>query len=602
MGTQSVFDANNGTWRVGTRFASTNRVYFARGNGSGFDEFWYSVDVNDGNWHHIACVRQSGTITLFVDGEDLGTPDFSTVTANSVTGTCTSSEAFWMMRNARPDNYATGKISNARIVKGTAVYTSNFLPPSGPLTNISGTSLLCCQSNSSVTASTVSGGTISNLDAATAGSETVAYSGTNALDLSTSITWPTSITWNGGTAPTLAPTRTNTSAAQVFNLVTSDGGSTWYGYEEVDYGIEGSNNELFGWGDNGDGELAQNDVVLRSSPTQIPGATWSRGCSAGSAGNLGHDLFIKTDGTMWVWGSNSYGELGQNNLTKYSSPVQIPGTTWCRVQGSANITAVKTDGTLWSWGNKSERWANGGGRRSSPIQIPGSWSTEYNSCSGGYYSSFAIRSNGTLWGVGWKQNGMLGQNEAVNVTMSSPIQIPGTTWRSVGVLGQSRLATKTDGTLWGWGTNGGGELGTNDTVKYSSPAQIPGTTWDKVSSGNYTVTATKTDGTLWTWGNNSQGALGLNDVTQRSSPTQVGSGTNWSEPMAQLSFDGGGQIAGGVKTDGTLWVWGQNERGELGQNSISPGNTGYSSPVQIPGTTWTWIGSGTHHAMGLKSV
>tara|TARA_Y100001963_G_scaffold1049_1_gene1533 strand:+ start:354 stop:1025 length:672 start_codon:yes stop_codon:yes gene_type:complete len=215
-----------------------------------------------------------------------------------------------------------------------------------------------------------------------------------------------------------------------------------------------------------------------------------------------------------------------------------------------------------------------------------------------------IRTNGTLWGVGWNQGGLLGQNASVNETYSSPIQIygGGTTWRSVGVLGQSRLATKTDGTLWGWGSNGGGELGTNDTVKYSSPVQVPGTTWDKVSSGNYTVTATKTDGTLWTWGNNSQGALGLNDVTQRSSPTQVGSGTNWSEPMAQLSYDGGGQIAGGVKTDGTMWVWGQNERGELGQNAISPGNTGYSSPVQIPGTTWTWIGSGTHHAMGLKSV
>ena len=307
-------------------------------------------------------------------------------------------------------------------------------------------------------------------------------------------------------------------------------------------------------------------------------------------------------GELYTWGYNALGSLGLNDTTQRSSPTQVPGTTWCRVRGSDNMMGVKTDGTLWTWGLRSYLWTSSPGTNfSSPKQIPGSWSTEYNAFSGGYYNGFAIKSNGTLWGVGWRFGGLLGQNENVNAYVSSPIQIPGNTWKSVGVLGQSRLATKTDGTLWGWGSNGGGELGTNDTVKYSSPAQIPGTTWNKVSSGNYTVTATKTDGTLWVWGNNSQGALGLNDVTQRSSPTQV-PGTNWSEPMAQLSYDGGGQIAGGVKTDGTMWVWGQNERGELGQNSISPGNTGYSSPVQIPGTTWTWIGSGTHHAMGLKSV
>ena len=391
---------------------------------------------------------------------------------------------------------------------------------------------------------------------------------------------------------------------QVFNLVTCDGGTTWYGYEEFNKSLLGSNNELFGWGDNENGELAQNDVVLRSSPTQIPGATWSRGCSAGTAYNKGYNLFIKSDGTLWAWGKNNAGALGQNNTTDYSSPVQIPGTTWCRVQGFDNIMAVKTDGTLWSWAFRSSMWHNGDNiNQSSPKQVPGSWSTEYNAFSGGYYNSFAIRSDGTLWGVGWRAGGYLGQNENVNAWVSSPIQIygGGTNWKSVGVMGGTRIATKTDGTLWGWGSNGGGEIGNNTSFYHSSPTQVPGTTWDKVSSGNYTVTATKTDGTLWTWGDNSKGALGHNDVTQRSSPTQV-PGTNWSEPMAQLSSNNNGQISGGVKTDGTLWVWGQNERGELGQNSISPGNTGYSSPVQIPGTTWTWIGSGTHHAMGLKSV
>ena len=553
-------------------------------------------------WHHFALSKSGSSTRLFLNGTQV-VSTFDMGAQQDGTGAFTIGG--YVASDYTGQGMFDGQVSNVRITKGQALYTSDFTRPSSPLTPTSqgaiasNVKLLCCQDPSSAITATVKPGTITanNSPSVTSVADPVAtpFGG---------ITWPSSITWSGGSAPTLAEARASTGAAQIFNLVTADGGTTWYGYEEFNKSLVGSNNELFGWGDNENGELAQNDVVLRSSPTQIPGATWSRGCSGGTAYNKGHSLFIKSDGTLWAWGINNAGALGQNNTTSYSSPVQIPGTTWCRVQGSDNIMAVKTDGTLWSWAFRSSMWFNGDNiNQSSPKQISGSWSTEYNAFSGGYYNSFAIRSDGTLWGVGWRLGGYLGQNENVNAWVSSPIQIygGGTNWKSVGVMGNTRIATKTDGTLWGWGNNGGGQIGNNTTIKYSSPTQVPGTTWDKVSSGNYTTTATKTDGTLWTWGNNSQGALGLNDVTQRSSPTQV-PGTNWSEPMAQLSYDGAGQIAGGVKTDGTLWVWGQNERGELGQNSVSPGNTGYSSPVQIPGTNWTWIGSGTHHAMALKSV
>ena len=204
---------------------------------------------------------------------------------------------------------------------------------------------------------------------------------------------------------------------------------------------------------------------------------------------------VKTDGTLFTWGNNEHGQLGQNNVdVLYSSPVQLPGTTWSSGKykwggGYRYTTTVKTDGTLWVWGNN-----------------------EY---------------------------GQLGQNNKTQ--RSSPVQVPGTTWKyaSAGPHGYNVAATKTNGTLWTWGNNSEGCLGHNNVIKYSSPTQIPGTTWDRVDVGHTLVTATKTDGTLWSWGQENFGALGHGDVVKRSSPIQI-PGT-WSHPLASpwSSFNGG---------------------------------------------------------------
>ena len=117
----------------------------------------------------------------------------------------------------------------------------------------------------------------------------------------------------------------------------------------------------------------------------------------------------------------------------------------------------------------------------------------------------------------------MGQNNRTDY--SSPKQIPGTTWSLVATGDATSFAIKTDGTLWSWGYNDG-PLGHNNRTWYSSPKQIPGTTWDSVGSSNYVVGATKTDGTLWTWGTGASGRLGLNETTSYSSPKQV-PGTTW---------------------------------------------------------------------------
>jgi alpha-tubulin suppressor-like RCC1 family protein len=395
-----------------------------------------------------------------------------------------------------------------------------------------------------------------------------------------SITWPDSVYWNNGVTPILV-TNPRTTAAQTFNLTTRDSGVTWYAYEEVN--SDPQTFALFSWGRNGDGQLGQNNIIEYSSPVQISGITWS---SIGGGG--GFSLATKTDGTLWAWGFNNNGRLGQNATTSLSSPVQIPGTTWSSTIKSSSAQhslATKTDGTLWSWSTNAfgQLGQNNITQYSSPVQIPG---TTWSSISGGTSHSLATKTDGTLWSWGRNFNGQLGQNNRTEY--SSPVQIPGTSWSSISGGGAFSSATKTDGTLWAWGQNTNGQLGQNNTTQYSSPVQIPGTTWSSISASVHSL-ATKTDGTLWSWGRNYQGQLGQNNRTEYSSPVQI-PGTTWS------SISAGGAFSSATKTDGTLWSWGQNTNGQLGQNNT----TQYSSPVQIPGTTWSSISGGSQHSLALQ--
>jgi len=343
---------------------------------------------------------------------------------------------------------------------------------------------------------------------------------------------------------------------------------------------------LFSFGRNPNGQLGQNDTVRRSSPTQIPGTQWSYINSANY-----HSLATKTDGTLWAWGSNAFGKLGLNNTTYCSSPVQIPGTSWRFISSDYNTTiATKTDGTLWAWGNNGagELGQSNTYNRSSPIQIPG---TQWGNISATASDTFATKTDGTLWSWGYNSYGQLGQNDRVN--RSSPIQIPGTQWNNIQTGFYSTFATKTDGTLWAWGYNHRGQLGQNNTTYRSSPVQIPGTSWNSIGGFLQHFLATKTDGTLWSWGYNNAGRLGQNDTVFRSSPVQV-PGTQWS------SISAGGQHSLATKTDGTLWAWGRNYFGELGANTS--GSAAYrSSPIQIPGTSWSSVSAGYQSSSAIKS-
>ena len=355
--------------------------------------------------------------------------------------------------------------------------------------------------------------------------------------------------------------------------------------------------ELFSWGNGTTGRNGQNNTTTYSSPIQIPGTTWANGEYKYGIGGNNVSVAIRTDGTLWAWGNNQVGQLGVNNITQYSSPKQVgSGTDW-RSLGcwDNNNSATKTDGTLWSWGQNSRGAAGQNSTAnphiSSPVQVgsDSDWGIPIG-CAG--ESSGCIKTDGTLWM--WGRNGgdhgdgVLGQNNTTQY--SSPVQIPGTTWRSINGGRYHYLATKTDGTLWARGENLYGNLGSNDEVKYSSPVQIPGTTWNYAKAGSRRSLATKTDGTLWAWGQNSQGGLGQNNRTDYSSPVQI-PGTTWDKPAS-----GGNFMA--TKTDGTLWACGYNVHGDLGNNEA----IARSSPVQIAGTGWGWIHTGYDGGCGASYI
>ena len=281
---------------------------------------------------------------------------------------------------------------------------------------------------------------------------------------------------------------------------------------------------LWAWGSNAHGQLGDNSVVHKSSPVQIPGTTWNT-----TTNGTNHSVATKTDGTLWSWGYNTRGQLGHNNVTKYSSPVQVPGTTWGSgdqlSSGHDFVLSIKTDGSLWSWGSNSygclgHNNAHPTGTASSPVQVGSS--TDWAMVRGSQTSAAAIKTDGTLWAWGMSSGGgagQLGQNSVVDY--SSPVQIPGTNWSKIIPSAPFTFTgLKTDGTLWAWGANTQGELGVNDKADRSSPVQIPGT-WDNGVGSSYAAFWVKTDGTGWRWGRNEYGQLAQNDRTYRSSPIQI---------------------------------------------------------------------------------
>jgi len=280
-----------------------------------------------------------------------------------------------------------------------------------------------------------------------------------------------------------------------------------------------------------------------------------------AAGN-NHSLAIKTDGTLWAWGYNDRGQLGDGTSTNRSTPVQVLTEVAAVAAGEEHSLAIKTDGSLWAWGSNLGGKLGDGTRtdRWTPVQVL----TDVAAVAAGVYHTLAIKTDGSLWAWGSNSYGQLGDGIRT-LRSSTPIQVL-TGVAAVAAGGRHTLALKTDGSLWAWGANWG-QLGDGTQTDRWTPVQVL-TGVAAVTAGYSHTLALKTDGSLWAWGSNDWGQLGDGTGTDRLTPVQVLTG------VAAMAADYLHSLA--IKTDGSLWAWGANF-GQLGDGT----GTNRWTPVQV---------------------
>lgn len=333
---------------------------------------------------------------------------------------------------------------------------------------------------------------------------------------------------------------------------------------------------LFGWGENVNGQVGDNSTTNRNLPMAVGSHTdWKVLTPNGS-----HTLGIRTNGELWAWGHNGNGELGNGTNTNSQVPIQIGSSTdWDTISAGAGFShGIKNDGTLWAWGygGYNQLGVGGGANLNSPTQVNSS--TNWKSVSGGVFSAVAMKSDGSIWqwGNGYYQGAPSGIPVQIGADMD---------WKMVVHGAEHNLAIKNNGTLWVWGNNLTGQLGdgTSGGTHTGLPKQI-GTdnNWALVSAGGAASFGIKTDGTLWAWGNNSYGQLGDGSNTDKYVPTQIGTATDWVDVAA------GSYHTFARKSDGTLWATGWNDQGQLGLGITF--NTNSFTQISCSGATpVTWL-------------
>lgn len=373
---------------------------------------------------------------------------------------------------------------------------------------------------------------------------------------------------------------------------------------------------LWTWGANRGGGTAQNTVT---GATQVPSpavdshSTWSQISASSDFGGGTSVSGLLSNGTLWSWGPNnitdpsvSQGTIGQGSLVlECLAPSQVGVVnTWAYVsQATLGGMAIRRDGTLWSWGLDAYGSLGQGGSSSityTPTQV-GSGTT-WVKCYCGFQISFLIKNDGTLWSLGRNDFYGTGLNTNVGNTLT-PTQIGSSSlWRTI-ANGNTygALGLMSDGTVWSWGTDHAGELGQGSAGGvYQVPTQVGvATNWVDIStSGNqdnpFSILR-KAANTLWVCGSNISYQTGLNTNSGNTTTiTQLGSATNWVKAIAIAAAAGGG-IGLALDSNGKIWSWGDNGNYTTGQNT-SVGST--QVPTQI-GTYAAWNAISGNGVVGI---
>jgi len=329
---------------------------------------------------------------------------------------------------------------------------------------------------------------------------------------------------------------------------------------------------VWAWGGNSAGQLGDGTYTRRTTPVQ----SGLGGVTAITCGAY-HSLALKSDGTVWAWGSNGYGQLGDGTYTMRTTPVQVSGLNGVTAItcGAYHSLALKSDGTVWAWGGNNYGQLGDGTYtdRTTPVQVSGLGGV--GAISGGYYHSLALKSDGTVWAWGLNNYDQLGDGTYTNRTTPVQVHMVTPSGDSVSFLsgvtaieggGVQSLALKSNGTVWKWG----GFSYKNSSTLYDSVAeQVSGlSSITAISSANDATFALKSDDTVWWWENIRY--------------AQSGGGTEYTPVQVSglsdvTAIEGGGLHALAVKSDGTVWAWGDNQYGQLGDGTTTDSNI----PVQV---------------------
>jgi len=356
-----------------------------------------------------------------------------------------------------------------------------------------------------------------------------------------------------------------------------------------------SDGAVWAWGINLHGMLGDGTLTERHVPVQVHGPSDVGYLSTITAimGGEQHNFALKSDGTVWAWGWNGFGQLGDGTYTDSYTPVQVSGLVSVTALGGRGYhsLAIDSGGSVWAWG-----WNSYGQlgittditRTAVPTQVLGL--SGVLTVTGGYNFSLALMPDHTLRAWGCNTNGELGNGTYTSTSV--PVAVTGLSSVSQVSAGWKHVvALKSDGTVWTWGQNVNGQLGNGitSTLGVSVPTQVSGlSNVIAVSGGDCHTAALKSDGTVWTWGcNNSTGhaagnfELGDGTNIERHSPVQV---VGLSNVIAIAARDYHNYA---IKSDGTVWAWGWNINGQLGDNTTVDRNI----PVQIqfPFTPTSWI-------------
>jgi uncharacterized repeat protein (TIGR01451 family) len=354
------------------------------------------------------------------------------------------------------------------------------------------------------------------------------------------------------------------------------------------------------WGTNLNGELGDGTTTQRNSP--VATSTLTSGITAVSAGNV-FSLALKSDNTVWAWGGNAFGQLGDTTLTQRMTPVQASGVTGAvEVAAGSNFSVAHTSGdSLLTWGSEGQGQLGDGISDIRPVPIPIAGLSGVTQASAGNGHTLALLTGGTVMGLGNNSSGQLGNNSTTRAL--TPVTVSGLSNITAVSAGNAHsLALRNDGTVWAWGFNSNGQLGNNTTTQEQVPVQVVGVgnvgflssiaAISASGSNNHSLAVSNT-GVVYAWGLNNNGQLGDGTTTQRLAPVVV---SGLSGIFTAVSAGNNHSLA--LRNDGTVWAWGNNNSGQIGDGTF----TQHLLPVQVPGLTGiTAISANAGGSLALKS-